>query len=147
MIDTVKFEEIIATIEHFGIYQRFECIKCDRFLGNINLAMAHLRGEYLNCIEAVEAPKIETKREYNKKEKRNINVYSEEDKNYIMKTKQNAKYLARRFNTTVNNVIKLKYRWKKEKKESSKDHSDYIKSNRNKLKPSTEYKIEPAEEQ
>ncbi len=41
--------DVLKTLEHFGIYQRFECIKCHQELSTINLALAHLRGEYLEC--------------------------------------------------------------------------------------------------
>ena len=41
--------DVLKTLEHFGIYQRFECIKCHQDLSTINLALAHLRGEYLEC--------------------------------------------------------------------------------------------------
>lgn len=42
-------KDVLKTLEYFGIYQRFECIKCHQNLSTINFALAHLRGEYLEC--------------------------------------------------------------------------------------------------
>ena len=42
-------KDVLKTLEYFGIYQRFECIKCHQEFATINLALAHLRGEYLEC--------------------------------------------------------------------------------------------------
>ncbi len=42
-------KDVLKTLEYFGIYQRFECIKCRQEFATINLALAHLRGEYLEC--------------------------------------------------------------------------------------------------
>ena len=49
LITPPRLSEVLKTLEHFGIYQRFECIKCDQNFATINLALAHLRGEYLEC--------------------------------------------------------------------------------------------------
>ena len=56
---------------------------------------------------------FETEIKYNKHKKKDRRVkYSENDIDYIINSGQGNEYLAKRFNTNRNNIIKLKYRFK-----------------------------------
>lgn len=158
-MENLKTDEVIKLLEHFGIYPRFECIKCKQVLGNINLAMAHVTGKYLDCIKAGKEIEVgvpaNKPRKYSKKMIRSINMktdkrvkYSDEDKDYIINSTAGNVQLAKKFNTTPGKIIKLKYAIRK--KRGMKGIRSRVPNKvfkKNNLKPSTDYKIQDAGEE
>lgn len=138
--------EVVQLLEHFGIYERFECIKCKNVFGNMNLAMAHLQGRYMPCRGPgkAEIKKIKVPTSGRKVKQ----TFSEDDKHYIMTSGKTPAQLAVKFHTTGKLISKVKYRWKLEKKKkgikTSYNNSLYKK---NKFVPSNDYKVAPAEQQ
>ena len=139
-------KDVLKTLEYFGIYQRFECIKCHQEFATINLALAHLRGEYLECKtgdvgkstlsaestrsrkeKEVFAPRTPNKQKLvspknAKKEvppshsKRKKSKYSLKAIEMILNKKKKDDVFAKQFGITTRDVAKLRYTWKKHDK-------------------------------
>ncbi len=137
-----KLQDVLKTLEYFGIYQRFECIKCHQNLATINLALAHLRGEYLECKNVVDersslpakgkkviASKTPNRENSSKKEKKRSPLlpsdmrkkkhlrskYSLKQIEMILNKKKKDNVFAKQFGITTRDVAKLRYTWKKHK--------------------------------
>ncbi len=130
--------EVLKTLEYFGIYQRFECIKCRQTFATINLALAHLRGEYLECKKGsvskitpsqsekeVFAPRKPSKLVSPKNAKKEVTPllkskrksrYSLKQVEMILNKKKKDNVFAKQFGITTRDVAKLRYTWKKHSK-------------------------------
>ena len=126
-------KDILKTLEYFGIYQRFECIKCHQNLSTINLALAHLRGEYLECkvgnirksmlsseekeVFAPRKPKKfsprSVKKEVAPSSNKRHSKYSLKQIEMILNKKKKDNVFAKQFGITTRDVAKLRYNWNK----------------------------------
>ena len=71
--------------------------------------------------------------------------YSKEDKDYIIYS-QNNKYLAKRFNTTLKNIMQLRSIWKAQIKKRKGTYNKKIFKFKKQKRASSDYEVAPADE-
>lgn len=162
-------EEVLKTLEYFGIYQRFECIKCHGEFATMNLALSHLRGEYIDCKSGSVSKNMLSKKKVfvpkklkkfspkiNKEvaplssSKHKSSKYSPKQVEMILSKKKKDNVLAKQFKVTTKHIAKFRYNWNKKNKiivntKSYKKHKKPYKINKA-ARGNQEYKIQPGED-
>lgn len=175
LLSPPHLEEVLKTLEYFGIYQRFECIKCNGEFATMNLALSHLRGEYIDCKSgSLSKSMLSKKKVFAPKKPKKISPkinkevaplsssnyksskYSPKQVEMILSKKKKDNILAKQFKVTTKHIAKFRYNWNKKNKAQADDksynnvetiakHKKSYKINKA-AKGSQEYKIQPGED-